>query len=90
MALTCAANRCRGRSSSWVSPGGTVPESRALEEHTGAGSLAAAGLVVILSICLTMYGTTSFKEGEPSTAPSLASTGAKEGAGSAANGRWMG
>ena len=44
----------------------------------GAGSLAAAGLVVILSICLTMYGVASFKEGEPSTAPSLTLTGRKK------------
>lgn len=43
-----------------------------------AGSLAAAGLVVILSICLTMYGTASFNEGEPSTAPSLTLTGRKK------------
>ncbi|KAK1294105.1 hypothetical protein QJS10_CPA16g00683 [Acorus calamus] len=40
-----------------------------------AGSLAAAGLVVILSICLTMYGIASFNEGEPSTAPGLTLTG---------------
>ncbi|KAK6289440.1 hypothetical protein POUND7_000981 [Theobroma cacao] len=44
----------------------------------GAGSLAAAGLVVILSICLSMYGVASFKEGEPSTAPSLTLTGRKK------------
>ncbi|XP_057508822.1 photosystem I reaction center subunit XI, chloroplastic-like [Actinidia eriantha] len=43
-----------------------------------AGSLAAAGLVVILSICLTMYGVASFKEGEPSTAPALTLTGRKK------------
>ncbi|XP_065012591.1 photosystem I reaction center subunit XI, chloroplastic-like [Musa acuminata AAA Group] len=43
-----------------------------------AGSLAAAGLVVILSICLTMYGVASFKEGEPSTAPTLTLTGRKK------------
>ncbi|RWW35146.1 hypothetical protein GW17_00000066 [Ensete ventricosum] len=43
-----------------------------------AGSLAAAGLVVILSICLTMYGVASFNEGEPSTAPSLTLTGRKK------------
>ncbi|KAJ6841281.1 photosystem I reaction center subunit XI, chloroplastic-like [Iris pallida] len=43
-----------------------------------AGSLAAGGLVVILSICLTMYGIASFKEGEPSTAPSLTLTGRKK------------
>ncbi|CAA2946319.1 photosystem I reaction center subunit XI, chloroplastic [Olea europaea subsp. europaea] len=44
----------------------------------GAGSLAAAGLVVILSLCLTIYGISSFKEGEPSTAPSLTLTGRKK------------
>ncbi|MBA0674475.1 hypothetical protein Goari_016069, partial [Gossypium aridum] len=43
-----------------------------------AGSLAAAGLVIILSICLTMYGVASFNEGEPSTAPSLTLTGRKK------------
>ncbi|KAI5679868.1 hypothetical protein M9H77_01095 [Catharanthus roseus] len=43
-----------------------------------AGSLAAAGLVVILSICLTMYGVASFKEGDPSIAPSLTLTGRKK------------
>ncbi|CAL9763760.1 unnamed protein product [Musa acuminata subsp. burmannicoides] len=43
-----------------------------------AGSLAAAGLVVILSVCLTMYGVASFKEGEPSTAPTLTLTGRKK------------
>ncbi|XVF56455.1 hypothetical protein PTKIN_Ptkin06aG0122000 [Pterospermum kingtungense] len=44
----------------------------------GAGSLAVAGLVVILSICLTMYGVASFKEEDPSTAPSLTLTGRKK------------
>ncbi|CAN6892426.1 unnamed protein product [Brassica oleracea] len=43
-----------------------------------AGSLAAAGLVVILSMCLTIYGISSFKEGEPSIAPSLTLTGRKK------------
>ncbi|CAI9107265.1 OLC1v1006583C1 [Oldenlandia corymbosa var. corymbosa] len=43
-----------------------------------AGSLAAAGLVVILSLCLTIYGVSSFKEGEPSIAPSLTLTGRKK------------
>ena len=43
-----------------------------------AGSFAAAGLVVILSICLTMYGVASFKEGAPSTAPGLTLTGRKK------------
>ncbi|CAH1433102.1 unnamed protein product [Lactuca virosa] len=48
-------------------------------EYAGAaGSLAAGGLVVILSICLTMYGMASFKEGEPSIAPSLTLTGRKK------------
>lgn len=48
-------------------------------EYAGAaGSLAAAGLVVILSLCLTIYGISSFKEGEPSTAPSLTLTGRKK------------
>ncbi|XP_068665440.1 photosystem I reaction center subunit XI, chloroplastic [Aristolochia californica] len=48
-------------------------------EYAGiAGSLGAGGLVVILSICLTMYGIASFKEGEPSTAPSLTLTGRKK------------
>ncbi|KAF2292489.1 hypothetical protein GH714_024445 [Hevea brasiliensis] len=41
-------------------------------------SLAAGGLVVILSICLTMYGIASFSEGEASTAPSLTLTGRKK------------
>jgi photosystem I subunit 11 len=40
-----------------------------------AGTLAAAGLVTILTICLTIYGIASFKEGEPSKAPSLTLTG---------------
>ncbi|GAB4835387.1 hypothetical protein Ancab_000297 [Ancistrocladus abbreviatus] len=43
-----------------------------------AGSLAAGGLVAILSICLTIYGVASFNEGEPSTAPSLTLTGRKK------------
>lgn len=43
-----------------------------------AGSLGAAGLVVILSVCLTMYGIASFKEGDASTAPSLTLTGRKK------------
>ena len=43
-----------------------------------AGSLAAGGLIVILSICLTIYGIASFKEGEPSIAPSLTLTGRKK------------
>ncbi|KAL1816891.1 hypothetical protein DCAR_0521297 [Daucus carota subsp. sativus] len=43
-----------------------------------AGSLAAGGLVTILSICLTMYGIASFKEGEPSIAPALTLTGRKK------------
>ncbi|KDP45210.1 hypothetical protein JCGZ_15075 [Jatropha curcas] len=48
-------------------------------EYAGAaGSLAAGGLVAILSICLTMYGVAQFNEGEPSTAPSLTLTGRKK------------
>ncbi|XP_021637623.2 photosystem I reaction center subunit XI, chloroplastic [Hevea brasiliensis] len=48
-------------------------------EYAGAaGSLAAGGLVVILSICLTMYGIASFNEGVSSTAPSLTLTGRKK------------
>ncbi|KAL9254081.1 Photosystem I reaction center subunit XI, chloroplastic-like protein [Drosera capensis] len=43
-----------------------------------AGSLAAGGLVTILSICLTIYGIASFNEGEESTAPSLTLTGRKK------------
>ncbi|KAK3031838.1 hypothetical protein RJ639_035975 [Escallonia herrerae] len=43
-----------------------------------AGSLAAGGLVVILSLCLTMYGIASFKEGDPSVAPALTLTGRKK------------
>ncbi|GMI85694.1 photosystem I subunit l [Hibiscus trionum] len=42
------------------------------------GSLAAAGLVVILNICLTMYGFALFNEGEPSTASSLTLTKRKK------------
>jgi photosystem I subunit 11 len=40
-----------------------------------AGTLAAAGLVSILSVCLTIYGIATFKEGEPSQGPSLTLTG---------------
>ncbi|KAJ0112570.1 hypothetical protein Patl1_03153 [Pistacia atlantica] len=48
-------------------------------EYAGAaGSLAAGGLVAILSICLTMYGISSFNEGEPSIAPGLTLTGRKK------------
>ncbi|KAJ0971856.1 hypothetical protein J5N97_019815 [Dioscorea zingiberensis] len=48
-------------------------------EYAGsAGSLAAAGLVVILSVCMTMYGVASFNEGEPSIAPTLTLTGRKK------------
>ncbi len=48
-------------------------------EYAGAaGSLAAGGLIVILSLCLTMYGAASFTEGEPSIAPSLTLTGRKK------------
>ncbi|XP_006366818.1 photosystem I reaction center subunit XI, chloroplastic-like [Solanum tuberosum] len=51
---------------------------RNTEYAGGAGSLAAAGLVVILSMCLTIYGISSFKEGDPSTAPALTLTGRKK------------
>jgi len=48
-------------------------------EYAGAaGSLAAGGLVVILSIVLTIYGISSFNEGDASTAPSLTLTGRKK------------
>lgn len=47
-------------------------------QHGEAGSLAAAGLVAILSVCLTMYGIASFKEGETSSAPGLTLTGRKK------------
>ncbi|RAL47791.1 unnamed protein product [Cuscuta campestris] len=40
-----------------------------------AGSLAAGGLVVIISILLTMYGMSSFQEGDPPRSPSLTLTG---------------
>uniref|UniRef100_A0A0D3HTT4 Photosystem I reaction center subunit XI, chloroplastic n=4 Tax=Oryza TaxID=4527 RepID=A0A0D3HTT4_9ORYZ len=46
--------------------------------HGQAGALGAAGLVAILSVCLTMYGVASFGEGEPSTAPTLTLTGRKK------------
>ncbi|KAF8659575.1 hypothetical protein HU200_053565 [Digitaria exilis] len=46
--------------------------------HGQAGALGAAGLVTILSVCLTMYGVASFNEGEPSTAPTLTLTGRKK------------
>ncbi|KAG6520483.1 photosystem I reaction center subunit XI, chloroplastic-like [Zingiber officinale] len=51
---------------------------RNTEVAGAAGSLAAAGLVAILSVCLTMYGVASFNEGEPSTAPTLTLTGRKK------------
>ena len=48
-------------------------------EYAGtAGSLAAAGLVIILTVCLSMYGIASFDEGNPSTAPALTLTGRKK------------
>ncbi|MGL8333400.1 hypothetical protein NA442_22700, partial [Salmonella sp. NW596] len=48
-------------------------------EYAGAaGSLAAGGLVAILTLCLTIYGISSFKEGDPSIAPSLTLTGRKK------------
>ncbi|KAD3067829.1 hypothetical protein E3N88_35709 [Mikania micrantha] len=60
-------------------PGYRTAVNPLLREYAGAaGSLAAGGLVVILSICLTMYGIASFKEGEPSIAPSLTLTGRKK------------
>ena len=40
-----------------------------------AGTFAAGGLVAILSVCLTIYGIATFKEGAPSTAASLTLTG---------------
>ncbi|KAK8948589.1 hypothetical protein KSP39_PZI005428 [Platanthera zijinensis] len=43
-----------------------------------AGSLAAGGLVVILTVCLSMYGIATFNEGEPSIAPALTLTGRKK------------
>ncbi|XP_024539330.1 photosystem I reaction center subunit XI, chloroplastic-like [Selaginella moellendorffii] len=43
-----------------------------------AGALAAAGLVAILSVCLTIYGIATFKEGAASTAPTLTLTGRKK------------
>ncbi|KAG0594760.1 hypothetical protein M758_UG106900 [Ceratodon purpureus] len=47
-----------------------------ISSHRGeARSLAAAGLVIILSICLTIYSIASFKEGGVPKAPSLALTG---------------
>ncbi|KAH7404286.1 hypothetical protein KP509_15G019500 [Ceratopteris richardii] len=51
---------------------------RNTEVAGAAGSLAAAGLVVILSVCLTIYGVASFKEGAPSIAPTLTLTGRKK------------
>ncbi|XP_027349434.1 photosystem I reaction center subunit XI, chloroplastic [Abrus precatorius] len=51
---------------------------RNTEYHGAAGSLAAGGLIAILSICLTIYGIASFNEGDPSTAPSLTLTGRKK------------
>eukprot|EP00246_Nothoceros_aenigmaticus_P009374 TRINITY_DN24849_c0_g1_i1.p1 TRINITY_DN24849_c0_g1~~TRINITY_DN24849_c0_g1_i1.p1 ORF type:complete len:256 (-),score=23.55 TRINITY_DN24849_c0_g1_i1:156-824(-) len=43
-----------------------------------AGSLGAAGLVVILSLGLTIYGIAQFQEGQSSSAPSLTLTGRKK------------
>ncbi|XP_042462643.1 photosystem I reaction center subunit XI, chloroplastic-like [Zingiber officinale] len=51
---------------------------RNTEVAGAAGSLAAAGLVVILTVCLSMYGVASFNEGDPSTAPTLTLTGRKK------------
>lgn len=53
---------------------------RLTEVRGPAGSLAAAGLVVILTICLTIYGIATFKEGAPSLAPSLTLTGREKNA----------
>lgn len=43
-----------------------------------AGAFGAAGLVVILSVALTIYGIATFKEGAPSLAPSLTLSGRKK------------
>jgi photosystem I subunit 11 len=43
-----------------------------------AGSFGAAGLVVILSVALTIYGIATFKEGAPSLAPTLTLSGRKK------------
>ena len=40
-----------------------------------AGTFAACGLVAILSVCLTIYGIATFKEGAPSSSASLTLTG---------------
>jgi photosystem I subunit 11 len=40
-----------------------------------AGAFSAGGLVAILTVCLTIYGIATFKEGAPSLAPSLTLTG---------------
>jgi len=45
-----------------------------------AGAFGAAGLVVILSVCLTIYGIATFKEGAPSLAPGLTLSGRKKDA----------
>lgn len=46
--------------------------------HGAAGSLAAAGLVFILTLTLTIYGIASYPEGQPSTGPTLTLTGRKK------------
>ncbi|KAJ7289935.1 hypothetical protein O6H91_12G056500 [Diphasiastrum complanatum] len=51
---------------------------RNTEVAGAAGSLGAAGLIVILSVALTIYGIAQFKEGAPSIAPSLTLTGRKK------------
>ncbi|KAK8958118.1 hypothetical protein KSP40_PGU017525 [Platanthera guangdongensis] len=43
-----------------------------------AGSIAAGGLVVILTVCLSMYDIATFNEGEPSTAPAITLTSRKK------------
>eukprot|EP00850_Spirogloea_muscicola_P023170 SM000334S12539 [mRNA] locus=s334:83293:84290:- [translate_table: standard] len=58
-----------------VGPFALTGPLRNTEIHGAAGTLAAAGLVVILSICLTIYGIASFKEGAPSAGSSLTLSG---------------
>lgn len=45
-----------------------------------AGAFGAAGLVVILSVALTIYGISTFKDGAPSLAPTLTLSGRKKDA----------
>jgi photosystem I subunit 11 len=51
---------------------------RNTELRAEAGALGAAGLVVILTLTLTIYGIATFKEGAPSLAPGLTLTGRKK------------